>query len=136
MFENLTRFTVFSNLRLGVYTSYAHETNNQSLKELQHRKLGWKYDLDKSLSKEMWCKMADTKQNFDCIFLKDEKCMYYEVNPFCVRGQENDFPSSWMVYWKCPGLCTFVLKNYHMVLFMLCYAVIWTFRDSLDFFPC
>jgi len=36
------------------------------LKELEHRQLGWKvlilkYDLGKSLSKEMWCKMADTK---------------------------------------------------------------------------
>jgi len=35
------------------------------LKELEHRQLGWKvlilkYDLGKSLSKEMWCKMADT----------------------------------------------------------------------------
>ena len=35
------------------------------LKELEHRKLGWKvlilkYDLRKSLSKEMWSKMADT----------------------------------------------------------------------------
>ena len=34
------------------------------LKELEHRKFGWKvlilkYDLGKSLSKEMWCKMAD-----------------------------------------------------------------------------
>jgi len=36
------------------------------LKELEQRKLGWKvlilkYDLGKSLSKEKWCKMADTK---------------------------------------------------------------------------
>jgi len=43
------------------------------LKELEHRKLGWKvlilkYDLGKSLSKEMWCKMADTKKIFDYIF--------------------------------------------------------------------
>jgi len=42
------------------------------LKEQEHRKLGWKvlilkYDLGKSLSKEMWCKMADTKKN-DYIF--------------------------------------------------------------------
>ena len=27
-----------------------------------------KYHLGKSLSKEMWCKMADTKTNFDYIF--------------------------------------------------------------------
>jgi len=44
-----------------------------SLKELEHRKLGWKVlilksDLGKSVSKEMWCKMADTKKNFDYIF--------------------------------------------------------------------
>jgi len=37
------------------------------------QKMGWKvlilkYDLDKSLSKEMWCKMADTKIIFDYIF--------------------------------------------------------------------
>jgi len=45
------------------------------LKALEHRKLGWKvlilkYDLGKSLSKEMWCKKADTKNNFDYIFKK------------------------------------------------------------------
>jgi len=68
-------------------------------KELEHRNWVWKvlilkYDLGKSLSKEMWCKMADTKENWlDLHILKDEKCMLYEVNPFCVRGQENDFPS-------------------------------------------
>ena len=44
-----------------------------SLKELEHRKLDWKvlilkYDLGKSLSKEMWCKMADTKDIFYYIF--------------------------------------------------------------------
>ena len=43
------------------------------LKELEHRKLGWKvlilkYYLGKSLSKEMWCKMAETKKIFDYIF--------------------------------------------------------------------
>jgi len=43
------------------------------LKELEHRKLGWKvlilkYDLGKSLSKQMWCKMADTKKYVDYIF--------------------------------------------------------------------
>jgi len=43
------------------------------LKELEQRKFGWKvlilkYDLGKSLSKEMWCKMADTKNKFDYIF--------------------------------------------------------------------
>ena len=45
----------------------------------EHRKLGWtvlilKYDLGKSLSKETWCKMADTKKIWLHI-LKDEKCM-------------------------------------------------------------
>jgi len=43
------------------------------LKEPEHRKLRWKvlmlkYDLGKSISKEMWCKMADTKKYFDYIF--------------------------------------------------------------------
>ena len=46
---------------------------NYVLKELEHRKLGWKvlilkYDLGKSLCKEMWCKIADTKTLFDYIF--------------------------------------------------------------------
>jgi len=45
------------------------------LKELEHRKLGWKvlvlkYDLGNSLSKEMWCKMADTNTIFDYILKK------------------------------------------------------------------
>jgi len=43
------------------------------LKELEHRKLGWKvlilkYDLGKSLSKEMWWNMANTKTFLDFIF--------------------------------------------------------------------
>ena len=43
------------------------------LKELEHRQLGWKvlilkYDLGKSLSKDMWCKMTDIKNNFEYIF--------------------------------------------------------------------
>ena len=41
-----------------------------------------------------------------------------------------------MVYRKCPGLCTFVFKtSTQYLLFMLYCAVIWTFGDSLDFFP-
>ena len=41
-----------------------------------------------------------------------------------------------MVYWKYPGLCTFFFKtSTWYLLFMLYYAVIYTFRDSLDFFP-
>jgi len=45
------------------------------LKELEHRKLGWKvlilkYDLGKSLCKDMWCKMADTKTIIDYLFNK------------------------------------------------------------------
>ena len=44
-------------------------------KELEHRKLGWKvlilkYNLGKSLSKEMCCKIADTKKIFGYIFKK------------------------------------------------------------------
>ena len=46
-----------------------HRTSQQALKELEHSKWGWKvlilkYDLGKSLSKEMWCKMADTQKTF------------------------------------------------------------------------
>jgi len=49
------------------------------LMELDHRKLGWKvlilkYDLGKSLSKEMWFKMSDTKTKLTT-YLTDEKCM-------------------------------------------------------------
>ena len=48
-----------------------------ALKELEHRKLGWKVLIlkyDSGKSKEMWCKMADTKKVWLHI-LKDEKCM-------------------------------------------------------------
>ena len=53
--------------------SFYHFLANIYLKELEHRQLGWKviifkFDLGKSLSKEMWCKMADTKKYFDYIF--------------------------------------------------------------------
>ena len=73
--------------------------NIKVLKELEHRKLGWKvfilkYDLGKSLSKEMWCKMADTKQ-FLTTYFKRWK-MHVRViwgKSFFVLGQENDFPS-------------------------------------------
>ena len=48
---------------------FLQECINMSLilKEQEHRKLGWKvlilkYYLGKSLSKEMWCKMVDTKK--------------------------------------------------------------------------
>ena len=51
------------------------------LKELEHRILGWKvlilkYDLGKSLNKEMWCKMADTKKFLDYIFKKMINAFY------------------------------------------------------------
>ena len=35
--EALARFTEFSNLRLGVYTPYAHENSNQSLIKLSEK---------------------------------------------------------------------------------------------------
>jgi len=70
------------------------------LKELEYRKLGWKVlilkcDLGKSLSKEMWCKMTDTKNVWTTYFKRWNMHVIhmYEVNPFCIRGQENDFPS-------------------------------------------
>ena len=49
-----------------------------TLKELEHRKLGWKvlilkYDLGKSLSKYMWCKTADTKINLTSYFKRWKK---------------------------------------------------------------
>jgi len=52
------------------------------LKEIEHKKLGWKvrilkYDLGKSLNKEMWimwCKITDTN-NVLLHILKDEKYM-------------------------------------------------------------
>jgi len=61
-----------------VYMYIVHCMCLTMLKELEHKKLDWKvltlkYDLGNTLSKEMWCKMDDTKNVFDCI--KDEKCM-------------------------------------------------------------
>ena len=55
------------------------------LKELEHRKLGGKvlilkYDLGKSLSKEMWCKMADTKKILTTYFKSWKLHVIYEVN--------------------------------------------------------
>ena len=49
------------------------------LKELEHRKLGLKvlilkYDLGKSLSKEMWCKIADTEKNGQHILQMKNAC--------------------------------------------------------------
>jgi len=49
------------------------------LKELKHRKLGWKglilkYELGKSLGKEMWCKMADTKHFLDTFVKMKNAC--------------------------------------------------------------
>jgi len=48
------------------------------------RFLAKKYDVKWLTVKKCWLHI-----------LKDEKCMLYKVNPFCVRGQENDFPSKW-----------------------------------------
>jgi len=42
-----------------------------ALKELEHRKVGTYlriYNLDKSLGKEIWCKMAETHTKIDNIF--------------------------------------------------------------------
>jgi len=52
-----------------------YERSEIVVKGARARLLGWKvlilkYDLGKSLSKGMWCKMADTKKMFDCIFKK------------------------------------------------------------------
>jgi len=49
-----------------------HVARHDGFKALEHRKLGWnvlilKHDLINSLSKEMWCKMYDTKK-IDYIF--------------------------------------------------------------------
>jgi len=48
------------------------------LKGLEHRKIGWKililkYDFGKSLSKEMWHKITDTKTFIDYKFKKMKK---------------------------------------------------------------
>jgi len=50
---------------LSQSSHYAKLEEKNKLKELEHKKMGWKvlilkYNLGKSLSKEMWCKMADT----------------------------------------------------------------------------
>ena len=49
----------------AILIKHLRENLKLRLKELEHKKLGWKvfilkYDLCKSLSKELWCKMADT----------------------------------------------------------------------------
>ena len=62
-------FDVFDPLFCAAQTLYDYILyifNQCMLKDLEHRKLGWKvlnlkYDLGKSLSKKLWCKMADTK---------------------------------------------------------------------------
>jgi len=54
-------------LWLGMFIGYIYSYLVLCLKELEHRKLGrkvllWKYDLGKSLSKQMWWNMADNKK--------------------------------------------------------------------------
>ena len=51
----------------------SQQSQQHLLKELEHRKLGWKvlilkYNLVKSLSTEKWRNMADTKEMIDFIF--------------------------------------------------------------------
>ena len=59
--------------------------------------------------------MADTKTFLDYIFKKNEKCMYYEVNPFCVRGQEKDFPFIMNGILKMAWFVHIFLQNQHMI---------------------
>jgi len=79
MFDSVTNYNYVGDTKISVSIKKTN-ANKCTLKKLEHRKLGWKvlilkYDLGKSLtSKEIWCKMADTKKCWLHI-LKDDKCM-------------------------------------------------------------
>jgi len=85
-FFNLTRIEQFSETHVTLYDKTTTQVlltikTLYELKELEHTKLGWKvlilkYDLGKSLRKEMWYKMADTKKFLDYIFLKMKNACY------------------------------------------------------------
>jgi len=67
-----------------------------TLKELEHRKMGWKvfilkYDLGKSVSKEMWCKMSDTKTKLTSYF-KRRKMHVIWVKSFLCPWTRKWFP--------------------------------------------
>jgi len=73
------------------------------LKELEHRKLGWKvfifkYDLGKSLSKEMWCKMADAKTNFDFILKNMKNACIFRSVLVCAHFSSK-LPHAQTVFW-------------------------------------
>ena len=129
MSDSVTNYNYVGNSKVSVSIKKTN-ANKCTLKELEHRKLGWKvlflkYNVGKILSKEMWCKMAETITFLDYIFKKMKNACNVRYIFFCVRGQENDFPSLWMVYWKCSGLCTLFFKtSTWYLLFMLHYAVI------------
>jgi len=74
-----------------------------ALKELEHRKLGWKvfilkYDLGKSLSKEMSWKMADTKTFLDFIFKKMKNARIMRSTLFVSVDKKMIFPlNEWYI---------------------------------------
>jgi len=72
-FKNINSFYINASktnfLQMFLYIRKKSDQIFSFLKELEHRKLGWellilKYDLGKSLSKELWCKTAETKKNW------------------------------------------------------------------------
>jgi len=72
--------------------------SNTQLKELEHIRFGWKvlvlkYDLGKSASKEMWCKMADTKKSLTTYFKGWKMHVIWGKSFLCPLRQGNDFPS-------------------------------------------
>ena len=76
--------------------------------------------------------MADTKIFLDFIFKKDKKnvCKMRQTSTsfLCPRTRKR-FPLI-IVYWKCPGLCTFFFKTSTWYLAIV-YALL---RRSLDFY--
>ena len=101
------------------------------LKELEHRiglkVLILKYDLGKSLSKEMWCKLADTKKILDYIFKRWKMHVIWGKSFLCLWTRKwfplimnGKLEMSWFVH--------IFLQNKHRV--PIVYAVL---RSYLDF---
>jgi len=93
------------------------ETNHtlSALKELEHRKLGLKvlilkYDIGKSLSKEMWCKMADTK-TFLTTYLKSWKMHVIWSKSFLCPWTRKWFPLIMNGILEMPWFVHIFLQN-------------------------
>jgi len=83
---------------------------NGDLKGQEHRILGWTvltqtYNLEISLSEELWCWMSDFKKYYDNIFKKLKKCIRTKVlskSFFCPIGKKMISPYIEWCIRKCP----------------------------------